>query len=55
MNSEACHAINSLVGVRGTESLLSKKKVWIEWNNGEKRAVIEGVDNSEGIFRGKHL
>ena len=33
----------------GTESLLGRKKVWVEWNSGGKLALIEGVDKFEII------
>jgi len=42
-----------VMGLPGTESLLGRKKVWVEWDSGGKLALIEGVDKFEIISNRK--
>jgi len=40
---------SDVIGLPGTESLLGRKKVWVEWDKGGKLALIEGIDKFEII------
>jgi hypothetical protein len=40
---------SDVIGLLGTESLLGRKKFWVEWDKGGKLALIEGIDKFEII------
>lgn len=42
---------SDVTGLPGTESLLGRKKIWVEWGMGGKLALIEGVDKFEIISK----
>ena len=44
---------SDVMGLPGTESLIGRKKVWVERDSGGKMALIEGVDEFEIISRRK--
>jgi hypothetical protein len=40
---------SDVIGAPGTEFLLGRKKIWIDWDSGGRMALIEGVDEFEII------
>ena len=40
---------SDVMGLPGTESLVGRKKFWVEWDKGGKLALIEGIDKFEII------